>query len=268
MDKLLEIKGYINQVQLKKVWFGGYSKEDVQVKMDMMMEIIEKTLKEQEEKEKDLLVNFEKEKEELRADLESKKKVSDILVVDLNKSIDELNELNRTLKLDQEKLQNANAELAIQNKKLIEENDRLTEEKNHIEQEHLSLKDKNVLLSTEKITLENECFKLKDAYNKLFEVKNLLEQDQLKMKMACDELLEENHQMAERQVKMKDAYRAYCGALLKEYSESLRSLSGEFSRILENVSNMQKEIDEESVFEGLERAIEDEKTEVLTGIVE
>ena len=66
MDKLLEIKELVNQVPMKKVWFGGYSKEDVQVKMDMMMEIIEKTIAEQSEKEAELISNFETEKEALK----------------------------------------------------------------------------------------------------------------------------------------------------------------------------------------------------------
>ena len=233
MDKLLEIKGLVNQVQMKKVWFGGYSKEDVQVKMDMMMEIIEKTIAEQNEKEAELLANFETEKEALREELESKKKVSDILVVDLNKNIDELTEVNRAMKVNQEKTEILNE-----------------------------------ALKTEKYALEQECSKLKDAYNEISSIRYNLEQEQMKLKQAYEALIEENQKMAEDQAKMKDAYRAYCGEILKEYSESLRSLSGEFSRILENVSNMQKEIDEESIFEGLERAFEGREPQTLTGTVE
>ncbi len=233
MDKLLEIKGLVNQVQLKKVWFGGYSKEDVQVKMDMMMEIIEKTIAEQNEKEAELLANFETEKEALREELESKKKVSDILVVDLNKSIDELTEVNRAMKVNQEKTEILNE-----------------------------------ALKTEKYTLEQECSKLKDAYDEISSIRSNLEQEQMRLKQAYDALIEENQKMADDQVKMKNAYRTYCGQILKEYSESLRSLSGEFSRILENVSNMQKGIDEESVFAGLERSFEEREPQILTGTVE
>ena len=205
MDKLSEIKGYVDQIQVKKVWFGGYSKEDVQKKLDKMMELFEKTLEERDKKEAELLANLKKEKEAMIEEFESKKKVSDILVNDLN-------------------------------------------EMNH--------------------SLGEECLQLKNAYNDISLIKEKLEKDQEKLKEAYDALMAESQQMAEKQLKMKEAYRLYCGEVLREYSESLRSLSGEFSRILKNVSSMQKEIDEESLFDDLERVFESKEYQVLTGTVE
>lgn len=158
MDKVQEITEYVEQMRLKKVLFGGYDKNDVQMKFDMVLAMFQKYVKEQEEKEKALLSDFEKQMKELKDEFESKKKVSDILIVELNKSI--------------------------------------------------------------------------------------------------NSLTEENQSMVQEQQKMKETYKAYCGDILKQYSDSLRLLSGEFSRILENVSNMQKGINEESIFEGLERALE------------
>ena len=212
MDKLSEIKGYVAQMQVKKAWFGGYRKEDVQKKLDTMMELFEKTMEERDKKEAELRLKFEKEKQALVEDFESKKKVSDILVNDLSRNIDELNEENHSL--------------------------------------------------------GQECLQLKDAYNDISLIKENLEKEQEKLKQAYDALMAESQQMAENQIKMKETYRLYCGEILREYSESLRSLSGEFSRILKNVSSMQKEIDEESLFDDLERVFESREAQVLTGTVE
>lgn len=205
MDKLQEIKESMNQMPLKKVWFGGYSKEDVQLKMDMLYAMVEKAMKEQAEKEAELLAGFENQIKAMQEEFDNQKRVSDILIGDLNKNINNLTAQNTMMEHAEEALE---------------------EEKQQL----------------------------------------LLEQAQ--MKEANDMLVAENEQRIKEQAQMKEAYRAYCGELLKEYSDSLRALSGEFSRILENVSNMQKEIDAESVFEGLEKAFEMKKREVLTGTVE
>lgn len=247
MDKILEIKGYWDEIQLKKVWFGGYSKEDVQAKIGMTMELLEKMIAERDEKEAELLANFEKEKETMREDFERKKKVSDILVNDLSKNMDELNknveELNRN------------------NEHLIEMNRALKEK-----QEKTEIL--NEALKTEKYNLEQECSKLKGAYDEMTLIKNDLEQEQMKLRQSYDSLLEENHQMSEKQAKLKEAYRAYCDEILKEYTDSLKSLSGEFSRIIGNVSNIQKGMDGDGIFERLERRFESRESQVLSGTVE
>lgn len=141
MNKLQEMKEYMSQMKLKKVLLGGYSKEDVQLKIDMMYAMFEKAMKEQEAKEEELIAQFEER---------------------LNK---------------------------------------LVEEKMHLEEE---------------------------------------------------------------QIEMRNSYKSCCENMLSEYKISLKTLSGEFSRILDNVSNIQKMIDEESIFEGLEHAFIEMDQEVIS----
>lgn len=86
---------------------------------------------------------------------------------------------------------------------------------------------------------------------------NLLTEEQQNALKLQQEAIEEKQ-------KMKEAYREYCGDILKQYSDSLRLLSNEFTRILDNVSNMRKEIVSEEVFEGLERAFEMKVPEGIT----
>ena len=141
MSRLQELKEYMNQMKLKKVLFGGYSKEDVQIKIDMMYAMFENVMEEHEAKEAELIAQFEER---------------------LNK------------------------------------------------------------------------------------------------------LVEEKMKMEEEQIEMRNSYKSCCENMLSEYKVSLKALSGEFSRILENVSNMQKMIDEESIFEGIEQAfIEMDQEEVV-----
>lgn len=179
MDKLQEMKEYLNQDQLKKVLFGGYSKEDVQTKFEMVCAMLDTYAKEQATKEKELLADFEKQLKEMKEEFEVQKKASDTLIIDLNKSI---------------------AEFEAQ--------------------------------------------------------KQLFEQEQQKMRAANDALVAENEVIVQEQYKMKEAYKAYCGEILKKYSESLNALSEEFGRMMENVSVMQKSISEEAILEGFDKALE------------
>lgn len=163
-DKLQDLKQSIEQMKLKKVMFGGYDKKDVQMKFDMALAMFQKCMKDQENKEKAIAVDYEKQIKELKAlqaEIENKKRASDRLIIDLNKNI--------------------------------------------------------------------------------------------------SELTEENQMMVQEQYKIKESYKTYCSEIIKQYSNSLRSLSGEFSRILENVSSLQKEINEESIIEGLEKVLEVEE---------
>lgn len=141
MSKLQELKEYMSQMKLKKVLLGGYSKEDVQLKIDMMYAMFEKIMKDQEAKEAELIAQLEER---------------------LNK------------------------------------------------------------------------------------------------------LVEEKMQMEEEKIEMRNSYKSCCENMLNEYKVSLKTLSGEFSRILDNVSNIQKMIDEESIFEGLEHAFIEMDQEVIT----
>ena len=127
--KLQELREHMDQMKIKKTLFGGYNKEDVQLKFDMVYAMVEKAVKEQEKKEKALIADFEK------------------------------------------RLQD------------------LAEEKAMIEKE---------------------------------------------------------------QVEMKSAYKTYCENMLDEYKVALRALSGEFSKILDDVSKIQKELESDTIFESLE----------------
>ena len=58
---------------------------------------------------------------------------------------------------------------------------------------------------------------------------------------------------------MKQSYKAYCSNVLQQYSESLRTLSTEFSQILENVTNLQKAVVEAEAMDIFEVAEEETK---------
>lgn len=88
--------------------------------------------------------------------------------------------------------------------------------------------------------------------NKLKEVDFLV----VELNRSINSLTEENEALVIKQHKMKEAYKEYCETIMKQYSNSLCSLSNEFSRMMDNVSNMQKEIMSKDVSEGLTRALE------------
>ena len=79
-----------------------------------------------------------------------------------------------------------------------------------------------------------------------------------------NKLVEEKMHLEEEQIEMRNSYKSCCENMLSEYKISLKTLSGEFSRILDNVSNIQKMIDEESIFEGLEHAFIEMDQEVIS----
>lgn len=57
--------------------------------------------------------------------------------------------------------------------------------------------------------------------------------------------------------KMKAVYKERCSSILTEYSDSIRSLSVEFTHVLENVAKLQKGLKENAIFEQIE--VDDEK---------
>lgn len=62
----------------------------------------------------------------------------------------------------------------------------------------------------------------------------------------------EQKNIDEEKEKMRAVYREYCSNILQQYSDSLRSLSTEFTQILENVSNLQKNILDVDLLEAFE----------------
>ena len=66
----------------------------------------------------------------------------------------------------------------------------------------------------------------------------------------------ENESLVIKQQEMRVAYKEYCETTLQQYANSLRSLSNEFSQILDNVVNLQKEIGSKDIFGEMDRALE------------
>ena len=165
MEKLQELKACKDKMKMRKVLFGGYDRQDVQDKIDVLYSLAEKNIKEQYEMEQALLATVEEQKrsfqeqtEALKKDFENQQKASEFLMIELNKNISELTEENETLVL--------------------------------------------------------------------------------------------------KQGKMREAYKEYCETILKQYSESLCALSGEFTKILDNVANLQKEIGSKDILREMDRALE------------
>ena len=155
MDRLQEINEYINDMKIKKAFFGGYDKEDVYKKIGVIVDLFRKFTEEQQEKEKELIEGYEK-----------RLQASDMLNMELNKKL---------------------GSLAAEQKNVIEEKE-----------------------------------------------------------------------------KMKEVYKEYCANILQQYSNSLRALSAEFTQILDNVTNLQKDIVDEDLFEKLDAEIEAEQIPELS----
>ena len=155
MDRLQEINEYINDMNIKKAFFGGYDKEDVYKKIGVIVDLFRKFTEEQQEKEKELIEGYEK-----------RLQASDMLNMELNKKL---------------------GNLAAEQKNVIEEKE-----------------------------------------------------------------------------KMKEVYKEYCANILQQYSNSLRALSAEFTQILDNVTNLQKDIVDEDLFEKLGAEIEAEQIPELS----
>ena len=150
MDRLQEINEYINDMKIKKAFFGGYDKEDVYKKIGVIVDLFRKFTEEQQEKQKELIEGYEK-----------RLQASDMLNMELNKKL---------------------GNLAAEQKNVIEEKE-----------------------------------------------------------------------------KMKEVYKEYCANILQQYSNSLRTLSAEFTQIMDNVTNLQKDIVDEDLFEKLGAEIEAEQ---------
>ena len=69
-------------------------------------------------------------------------------------------------------------------------------------------------------------------------------------------LISENEALVVKQKEMRVAYKEYCETTLQQYANSLRSLSNEFSQILDNVVNLQKEIGSKDIFSEMDHALE------------
>lgn len=62
---------------------------------------------------------------------------------------------------------------------------------------------------------------------------------------------------------MKSAYKEYCSNILQQYSDSLRTLSTEFTQIMENITALQQNLIEGDFLEAIEVKIEDEEVPAI-----
>ena len=69
----------------------------------------------------------------------------------------------------------------------------------------------------------------------------------------------EQKNIERKKEKMQDAYKDYCSNILKQYSESLCALSTEFSKILDNITVLQKDMAQPDIFDKIEIHVEEEE---------
>lgn len=88
--------------------------------------------------------------------------------------------------------------------------------------------------------------------------------NELNKKIAA---LSENQKNAEAEKEqMKSAYKEYCSNLLSQYSDSLKTLSAEFTQIMDNITKLQQNLIEGDMLDAIEVKVEDvveEEAEVI-----
>lgn len=150
MEKMQEITEFAENIKLKKVIFGGYDKNDVNTKLNELVELFQQYVQEEQDRQKAQVEEYE-----------VKIQTSKILITELNKKLSAL----------------------------------------------------------------------------------MLEQKNIERKKE----------------KMQDAYKDYCSNILKQYSESLCALSTEFSKILDNITVLQKDMAQPDIFDKIEIHVEEEE---------
>lgn len=116
--------------------------------------------------------------------------------------------------------------------------------------------------------MEKEKAKLEEGYEKRLEASEMLIAE---LNKKIGGLTIEQKNAIQEKEKMKEFYKEYCSNILQQYSDSLRTLSAEFTQVLDNVTNLQKNIVDADFFEKVESGIVDvEKIEstVSAGNVE
>lgn len=213
MDKIQEIKEYINTMKIKKTIFGGYDREDVYSKLGIITEMYQKYIEE-----------VRKSEESMRKEYAQRIRKSEEDIAKLQQRIGVL--LNENQAIVDAK------ETALEEKKTaIKARDAAIEEKKAGE-------DEKELLQQESRKQQEELAKRQKQIEELQEIQDHLEQEK---------------------ISMKQSYKAYCSNVLQQYSESLRTLSTEFSQILENVTNLQKAVVEAEAMDIFEVAEEETK---------
>lgn len=213
MDKIQEIKEYINTMKIKKTIFGGYDREDVYSKLGIITEMYQKYIEE-----------IQKSEESMREEYAQKIRQSEGDIAKLQQRIGILLNENQAIvdaketALEERKTAIKARDAAIEEKKAGEDEKELLQQESRKQQEELAKRQKQI--------------------EELQEIQDHLEQEK---------------------ISMKQSYKAYCSNVLQQYSESLRTLSTEFSQILENVTNLQKAVVEAEAMDIFEVAEEETK---------
>lgn len=217
MDKIQEIKEYINTMKIKKTIFGGYDREDVYSKLGIITEMYQKYIEE-----------IQKSEESMREEYAQKIRQSEGDIAKLQQRIGILLNENQAIvdaketALEERKTAIKARDAAIEEKKAGEDEKELLQQESRKQQEELAKRQKQI--------------------EELQEIQDHLEQEK---------------------ISMKQSYKAYCSNVLQQYSESLRTLSTEFSQILENVTNLQKAVVEAEAMDIFEVA--EEETKAIEG---
>lgn len=95
-----------------------------------------------------------------------------------------------------------------------------------------------------------------EGYEKRLQASDMLNTE-LNKKLGS--LAAEQKSVIQENEKMREVYKDYCSNILQQYSDSLRTLSAEFTQILDNVTNLQKNIVDADMFEKIGAGIETEQ---------
>ena len=98
---------------------------------------------------------------------------------------------------------------------------------------------------------------LEEGYEKRLQASEMLIAELIK---KIGSLTAEQKGAIHEKERMKEVYKQYCSNILQQYSDSLRTLSAEFTQILDNVTNLQKNIVDVDIFEQFDSEIEMEQT--------
>ena len=99
-----------------------------------------------------------------------------------------------------------------------------------------------------------------EGYEKRLQASEMLNTE-LNKKLGS--LAAEQKNVIQEKEKMREVYKDYCANILQQYSDSLRTLSAEFTQILDNVTNLQKNIVDADMFEKIGAGIETEQISEL-----
>lgn len=160
MEKMQEIKEYINTMKIKKTIFGGYDREDVYTKLGVITGMFQKYIEEFQKSEENQREEFEK---KIRAAEEEIAKLQQRIGVLLNENQNAAETIKTTL--EEKKIAIEARDAAIEEKNAEEDKRELLQEENRKQQEQLAKRENQVeeLQEIQK-RLENEKLSMKQSY--------------------------------------------------------------------------------------------------------